>query len=410
MTGPLEFVGPGGMRILACEDHTNPVTALSLCFVGGVPWEHPGEQGLTNLVQRLLVKGTTHRTREEIADGLEFLGAAFTPFAYKDLFGANLSLLTRNFTRGLEILADCLRNPVFEPIELVKEKRMVELELERLKDDSLRLGGERVESLLFQGHPYRYLVLGQPQTVEALGVARLRQWHAETTDPGRLAVAVVGDMRPKDMADAVTRALDGWKPAEFTPPEWPAWEPPVSPLRQDVNRDKHQAVVVVAQAGPSFLSPDYLPFQLLNTVLAGLSGRLFAELRDRRGLGYLVNSQLERRVHYSCLKAYLGTHPDRLEEGLDAIRHEFSRLTREPVSQEELYRAKRYVLGLYEIRMQKKSYQAYQLAYHLSVGSDLEQFERFPERVRSVTAEQMLEVARRYLNSAATACVRILPG
>lgn len=405
----LTFEGPSGLRVIARANHANPITAVSACFLGGLPWESEAEQGITNLTQRLLLRGTASRHREEIADQLEFLGAAFSPFAYKDLFGASLSLLSRNFGRGLEILADCLRRPAFDSLELDKEKRLVHLELDRLRDDSLRYGGEMVERLLYDGHPYRHLVQGTPETVHVLSPEALRSWHARTFSPSRLVIAVVGDLRPEDVQDEVTRAFGQWDQTPFEPPEWPCWTPPQTLRREDLARDKRQAVVVVAQAGPSFLSDDYVAFQLLNTVLSGMSGRLFTELRDRRGLGYLVNSQLERRVQHSCLKAYLGTHASKLEEGLEAIRAELDRLRHEPVAQEELYRAKRYLLGLFEIKMQRKSYEAYQLAYHLSVGSDLLRFDTFPDAVRAVTTERLMEVAQRYLDPDGLACVTILP-
>ncbi|MGE0488471.1 MAG: M16 family metallopeptidase [Vulcanimicrobiota bacterium] len=399
--------GPGGSRLVIQEDHSHPLVTVTAACRGGQRWECAQDQGLTSLTQRLLIKGTRQRSRDQLADDLEFLGAPFLPYCGKDTYGATLAVLSRHFRAGLSIMAECLGAPAFAPEEVEKEKSLLELERRRLADDSLKFALEEAERLLYGQHPYSLSILGTGQSLAAITSQQLSEWHRRLFDCSRLTLAVVGDISPEAVKAQVDELFrwDGGGPAG---PESGPCEPPEQDRELLVWRERKQATLVLALLGPCFAASDFAAFQVLQMVLAGMGGRLFAELRDRRGLGYLVNSTLERRLDGSCFKAYVATSESRAQEALEAMRHEIARLASEPVGLEELYRAKRYMLGLHEINLQKKAYLAHQLATYEALGLGYRAFEQFPEQVRAVTVEQVQQVAAVYLDRPA-ALVRVLP-
>ncbi|MCA9794988.1 MAG: insulinase family protein [Candidatus Eremiobacteraeota bacterium] len=399
--------GPGGSRLVIQEDHSHPLVTVTAAYQGGQRWECAQDQGMTSLTQRLLIKGTSRRSRDQLADDLEFLGAPFLPYCGKDTYGATLAVLSRHFRAGLAIMAECLGEPAFAQEEVEKEKSLLELERRRLADDSLKFALEEVEKLLYDGHPYSLSSLGTLESLAAVSTGQLAGWHRRLFDRSRLTLAVVKDISP----EAVKAQVDELFTWDGSPPPGLAassCHPPDRDREQVVCRERKQATLALALLGPRFTAPDYAAFQVVQMVLAGMGGRLFAELRDRRGLGYLVNSSLERRLDGSCFKAYVGTSEARAEEALEAMRAEIGRLAAEPVGLEELYRAKRYMLGLHEINLQKKAYLAHQLATYEALGLGYQAFERFPEQVRAVTIEQVQQVAAQYLCRPG-ALVRVLP-
>lgn len=403
------FVGPGGLRIVVAENHATPITAVAVYCLGGVRNERRDLSGITHLAQRMLLKGTRVRSAEELAEGFEFLGARYAPFTSKDLVGATLSVLSRNLARALDLLAECLLQPFFLPEELERERRLVLTEIQRRQDDGFACAMDLSEAALYRKHPYRLPVAGSQTSVRRLDRERLIRWHGRLYSPDRMVVAVVGDLRATHMRDLVLEAfasLDRPRPAlREAEPE----EPPTAPRQRTRRRARQHVALALSFMGPHFPSSDFLAMDVLSQVLAGMSGRLFTELRDRRGLGYAVGAGLEPRRDRSHFGVHLGTSLENRQVALEALLGELRRVREELVPRQELARVRRHLLGLFSISLQRKAVQAARLAFFELMGAGHGFLQGYPEAVRRITPEAMLEAARRHLHLEGYACGQVLP-
>lgn len=405
---PLCWVGPGGLRLILREDHASPVTAITASFLGGTRFETPSRQGLSYFTQRLSARGTLSRSSEEVAEAFEFVGAAFSPFAAKDLFGASLTLLSRHFETGLRLLVECLRWPAFEPDELERERRNLLLELSRRPEDTLAWSMELAEALLYRRHPYRFPVRGGRSSAERWTRADLVAWHRRTFTPDRLVISVVGDQRPERVRQLVDEVFAGFEPSGWCPSSGVLEAPPLTRRVRTERREKRQAAVVLAFLAPRFGTEEADAFEVLHHILAGMGSRLFVELRDRQGLGYVVNCNLDARFDSGCFKVYALVPSAQASRARQALLEQLERLRHEPVSSAELLRAKKYMLGLFEISQQRKSTQAFRLAMCELLGAGFAAVEDYPRRIRSVTAERVMLVAQRYLDTQNYCCAQVL--
>lgn len=406
---PRLFHGPGGLRIVVAENHSSPITSVAVYCLGGARNERASRQGITHFAQRMLLKGTSQRNAEQLADELEFLGARFAPFTSKDMVGASLSILSRNFGQGLERMAECLLDPIFHPDEVEKERRLVLAEIRRRHDDSFAYAMELSERALFGRHPYAFSVGGTEATVNRLGAEELARWHSRLYSPERMVVAVVGDLRATEMRDRIAEAFAALDRPRQALPEPTVEAPPSAPRLRSRRREKKHVALALSFMAPAFPSEDFFAFDVLNQVLSGMGGRLFVELRDRRGLGYTVGSTVEPRKDIGHFCTYIGTSREQRKEALAGILDELRRVREELVPQDEVSRTRKYLLGLFEIALQRKSVQAGRLAFYELLGGGFGVLGRYPQLIRSVTPEAMLEAARRHLDPEAYTCGQVVP-
>jgi predicted Zn-dependent peptidase len=168
--------------------------------------------------------------------------------------------------------------------------------------------------------------------------------------------------------------------------------------RRVVERPVQQAQVLVAYLGPPLTAPDYPAVRVLGTVLGGgMSGRLFTELRDRRGLAYSVGTLGTFRTGPSFLVTYLGTAPPNAEAAEAGVLAEIDRIRGEQVSEPELARAKAYLLGNLAMDRRTNARLAWYMAFFEVTGAGWDFPERYARAVEAVTAADLAGAAQRYL-------------
>jgi zinc protease len=208
-------------------------------------------------------------------------------------------------------------------------------------------------------------------------------------------IAIVGDGNPDELAALATRAFGELHqlPSEDVPP--PVWPTRITTAVED--RDRAQTAMTLLFRGPSRTDPDRYAAAMIASVASGLGGRFFDELRDKRSLCYTVNAFAADRRMAGMFGSYIATSPEQEAAARDGLLAEFRRLREEPVSAEELDRAKTYALGTHAIRQQSGGAVLADMvdAYLFGVLSDLADYDA---RVRAVTPDAMLRLADHYFD------------
>jgi zinc protease len=406
---PVKIVSPRGMTLITRENHATPIVSFCVYFPGGMLHEDKSNQGITHLMQRLLIKGARDRTSEEIAGELEFLGAYLSPFTRKEALGVSMSAVSKHFLRCLQIFADCMLEPRFDEEELEKEKKNIVIEIEKRKDDILNYCLELCEEGLFGDNPYGFSIIGRKESVERITRDDVMQWHRNFYTPERMVFALVGDIRTRVMQE---KTLEAFRDFEHHPSMAPPpfhMTPVMKRTTVQEEREKKQVAISLGFLAPPLNSKEYFAFKVLDYLLSGMGSRLFINLRDKEGLAYMVSSSYTPRREFGFFKTYMQTGPDKKDRAIEGLVRELEHLKEEEPGKEEIDRTKHYMLGLNEISMQKKWAQASKLAFFELMGMGFDFIDRYPAMIKRVPPKEVARVARKYLDTENVTCSMIAP-
>ncbi|HSJ07103.1 MAG TPA: pitrilysin family protein [Longimicrobiales bacterium] len=386
----------GDARIVVKPRATAPLVSIALYCRGGVLAEGDGTAGLTRLTTRTSVKGTRKRSGPQLAEESEALGGTIGTAVGADLLDWSINIPGRHFERGLDLLLDAALEPAFQKDEAERERKIALSDLERMRDDMYAYPVRMALATGFPGHPYGFSPDLLERSFRALDVGSLTGWHRDRVLRGGPHVLAVGDIADPDVAAAAIAArLDGiLEQPSGASPDPAVW---VGGGAVAEERDKAQTSIVLAFPAPPRNHPDLYPLQLLSAAIAGLGGRLFEELRSRRSLAYAVSAAPVPRWLGGAFIAYIGTSPEREDEARSAMLAELSRTTTEPLEPDELARARRYMIGSWQIRQQTHARQLADLAYALLVGDGLRELREYETRMNAITAEDVRAAAERWL-------------
>jgi zinc protease len=404
-----KFLLDNGMTLLVRENHAIPLVAMQAVFLGGLWVEDEAHNGVMNFVAEMVTKGTVNRRARILAEDIESMAADLSGFAGRSSFGVAAEVLRRDLGQGLELLADILRESTFEPDELEKKRADLLAALKHEDDDLFKVAFTLCAQRLFPDHPYGLRGLGTPESVTQLTRDDLLHWYRRFTIPNNLVLALVGDVEADSIHRAVNRLFGSWQPAPLDLPSQGR------SIRSVVNgpmlcqRNKEQTHIIVGMRGTSIHHPDRYALRVLESILANQGGRLFVELREKQSLAYTVTARSLEGLDPFMFFVYLATSPEKTEVALEGIREELLRVREHGATNQEVERAKRYLVGSYEIEFQKNSALAAMLAFDERYGLGYHEVESYAQHIMAVTPEMVQHVARTYLTVDQAAVVIVGP-
>ncbi len=385
-----------GVPILVRRKSGGRLLHLAVHARGGAPAEGEELAGMTALLVRTALKGTVRRTAAQVAEDAELLGGGIAPLAGADSFGWTTSVPISHAEAAIELLADVVLTATFPDEGLETERAVALADLAQLRDDMYRFPMRLLVQAAFAGHPYGVPVSGTDASLGGIDVDGLRRWHGAWALGGELVIAAVGDMDQGELAAAIARCFAQLRHDErpaLPPPSWPA-----SPVSVSASRGKAQTALALAFPGPAHRDSDRFATRLIAGVASGLGGRFFEELRDRQALAYTVTAApLERRLA-GAFVAYIATSPEKEDAARRGLLEQFARLRDQPVSSDELDRARAYALGTHAIRQQSSAALLGEMIDAWLLGEGLHQLAEYEARLRAVTPSHMQDAARRYFD------------
>jgi zinc protease len=395
---PQEFKLAGGGRLIVKADHSLPLVAVRAAFLGGLLYEDDHNNGLNNLMAEVWDRGTTRLSADELAQAVEDMAASITSFSGRNSFGLEGQFLSQYLEPGLDLLLEVLTKPAFDPQEVEKARPNILANIKRQQDQLTSRTFRLFSKTLFQGHPYSRDMLGTPETVGKITAEDIRAYYQKWAVPGNLVITVVGDVDPERIKNRLNELLAGWS-GQPSPPPVLAPLAPWKGLRLEVDRvDKAQAHLVLGFPAPGLSSDDRYAMEVLDAILSGMGGRLFTELRDKQSLGYSVSSFYMPGVDLGSFGFYIGFDPSKLAQARAGFDKIIEDLRTRPVTDQELADAKEYLLGQYEIGLQTYDAQATELTFNVLYGLGLDYGRRYEDGLTRVTAGEVQEAARKYLN------------
>ncbi|MDH5298723.1 MAG: insulinase family protein, partial [Desulfobulbaceae bacterium] len=394
------FVLPNGIKLVVRENPEVPTVAIRVVFPGGLRGETVATNGDFAFVSELLSKGTAKMSARDVAVAVADMAGELSGFNGKNTFGVKADFLARFLEPGMALVRDVIRTPAFDPAEAEKVRPELLAQLKQQEDSLPSLAFREFNRVLFQGHPYGLNTVGSEEVLAHVSAAQLKELYEQNARPDRMVIAVVGDVKAEQVRKVVGDLFGDWRTGggtrtgveEILPPE-----PPASPEIRTIERDKEQVHLIVGFLGTSLTAVDRYPLEILDTALSGQSGRLFTELRDKQSLAYSLSSFSLLGLDTGSFGIYIGTSPDKKSEAVKAVWQELYRVREDLLSEAELRKAKNVVIGHYELGLQTHSAQALEAALDESYGLGLDFGNRYVKAIEQVTAEEVREIARKYI-------------
>jgi zinc protease len=261
---------------------------------------------------------------------------------------------------------------------------------------------------LFGDHPYSMRYSGEMDTVARLKRDDLINFYHAYCVPNNMVISVSGDIDPKDVSQK-TSSLFKDLPRRALP-ERPAVVNPPDKISKGVFKvDKEQALLMVGFRTVGVNDPDRYTLDMLETLLSGMSGRLFASIRDKSGLSYALGCAQKLGLNTGMMVFYVATTKDNLASSRDKLFAEIKLVRDSLVTDEELNFAKAEAINNYKLRMQTNSVHAFQGALDELYGLGYDNLYKYEERIRLVTKEDIKKAADKYFNLSAYSEVVIEP-
>ncbi len=404
-----KFVLPNGLRLLLKEDHRLPFVQFRTVFQGGVQAENSTQNGLTALLAKLFLKGTTTRSAEQLVTEIESLGGSLDTYGGNNSFGITAEVLSDDFAHGLELVADVLLRPQFASSALDREKLVQLAAIKAQKDQLLQSASRLMRLNLFGTQGYGLDVNGTEESVAGLQIPDLQRFYDRWASPHNGVLAIYGDIQIDVVKEAVEKQFLHWHADPPVPPIQTPPPPLVSRRHICETREKKQAVVVIGFPGVTLHHPDRYPLELLQEALSDLGSRLFKRIREDLGLAYYVGAQNFLGTQPGYFAFYAGTAPDKVEQVVLELLEEAHSLCREGLTEAELKRAKAKQIGQRKIARQDLGGYAMTTALDELYGLGFANCDSEDAHYESVTLVQTRTVAQRYLNPEACVVAVVKP-
>ena len=390
-----------GMVLLLSERHTIPSVTINMLIKAGQVSEPSDKAGLAHITAGLLTEGTKKRSSSQIAEEIEFVGGGIGASGGDDSASVNLTILKKDLDLGLDILSDILLNPVFSEEEIIRKVRETKASIEKEKENPSAVAGKEFAKTVFGDHPYGRPTEGLPETLDRIVRDDIVKFHAAHYIPNNTIMAVVGDVTEKEIVSKLNRYLKDWKKREVVNPVFP----PVKPLSQKIVKpiDKKitQANIVLGHIGIERENPDYYAAYVMNYILGGggFTSRLMDNIRDNKGLAYDVHSYFAPMKHSGYFNVGVQTKNESAKVAIEEVLKEMERIRSVSVTDKELEDAKAYLTGSFPLKLDTNKKIAGMLTAIEFFNLGLDYPDRYPKMINSLTKDDILKVARRYLNT-----------
>lgn len=390
-----EFELKNKIKAVYKQNKNTPRVGLSFNFSINEAENLPG---VYCLMSRLLLQGTKNRTSEQLAKELDENAIEFCCDMKQDYLRFRFVCLNEDFERATELMADVIKNSTFEEFDKEKAKMQGEIvaELDSAKTKAL----DNYYKNLFEGHFYGNTYTRMLEKIDNITKEDVQNAYNKIVETSKKVLSFVGDI-DYDRVDALlNQHLSNIENSNQTVKNIQTPTLEKNKTVEIIKNDAQQAQIIQGWILPTFNSADYPAIILLNVILgsAGLSSRLFLELREKKGLAYTVRSSYETYQTCASFSIYIGTEPKNIQTSIEGFNLEIKKLKEILVGEEELENAKNNLIGKQQFVTETNAQQANQLTYYGIMGLGFDFQDKIIENIKKVTSEQIQDCANKYFN------------
>jgi predicted Zn-dependent peptidase len=335
-----------GLRLITTCMPNVCSASVAFFFATGSRYEQQEVLGISHFIEHMLFKGSkSYPSAKLISEAIEGVGGSFNGCTCKEMTSYTARVPSEYVSVVMKVLADMVRYPLFDPADIEKERAVIIEELSATQDDPQEWVGLLIDETMWPGLPLGRDDAGSIDSVMQLQRQQMLDYLDAYYRPNSLVVSIAGNIDQQQIIHLTEELFHDWQagPVQSCVESFPIRD--VAAVRM-VKKDTEQANICLATLGVSYISADYYPFLIINSLLGdGMSSRLFQSIREEQGLAYDIGTYLNSYYETGSLVVSAGVDPAHTKEAVSAIVSELTRLCNEPVPNDELERIKAYVRG-----------------------------------------------------------------
>jgi len=397
---PAEKTLANGLRVIVIQKKGVPLVAARLLIKNGGEADPTNLPGLADFTASLLTKGTTTKSAEEIARGIEALGATLDTGAAWDESSADVSVMSSKLPQALGFLADVVRHPTFKQEEIDRLRQQNVDALSVAMKQPGRLASFVMTHAIFGATPYGHYLGGTPESIKRIKRDDVIAFHRNYYRPDNAILVLGGDIAPAQAFAAAQELFGGWKALAGSHPaplaltkEFPSPHVIVVDMPS-----AGQAAVVAGRPGLRRADPAYHLSLVTNSILGGgYSSRLNEEIRIKRGLSYGAGSSFDLRRDVGPFTATVQTKNESAGEVAGLVVDELNKLGTTPVADDELGPRKAVLIGGFGRQLETNSGLVGRIGTLALYGLSLDEINRYISGVQAITAADIQKFAAAHL-------------
>lgn len=398
-----------GIKVVLVPDNSNPVISFRIASLGGKRFETEQTEGIMNFIARMLTKGAGNMTEFDIARRVDDMGGSLEGFSGFDSFGLYGTFFSRYADQALELLSQLYTDPTFPQDKLDRERELIINDIKTEPDEPTKYAVNILYGTVFPTFPYGFDKLGTLATVSGFNADELRQTYRRFAVSSNTVITAVGYMDPQKLFDRINEHFGKLPKKPLEMPQVPAQDRLEKLTEKIIHMPRAKAHLAIGFNATTFSEPDRYPLDVLSNLLAGQGGRLFRELRDKESLAYTVTAFFRPGVAPGLFGFYMACDAPKADRAFQGLVDEIERVQKAKVSDAEVKKAISNLVGNHLINLQSSSERAENIGLNTLYGLGYDYDSVYLQKVKEVTVDDVLRVARKYLDLKHCAVVKILP-
>lgn len=382
-----------GLRMVHLPSES-PVAYCGFTVNAGARDENPEEHGLAHFVEHILFKGTEKHRANYILNRMEQVGGELNAYTTKEETFVYSIFMREHFLRAFDLLVDLVFHSIFPEAQIEKERDVILDEISSYEDSPSELIFDDFENLLFKGHALGHNILGDEASLEQLGPESGRSFMRRFYTPDNMVFFSMGNVPLGRIVQWAERLMCDIPSQPHQLNRQRPERVPSSLL--SLQRDTHQAHVMIGNRAYSMYDDKRIALFLLNNILGGpgMNNRLNLSLREHNGLVYNVESNITAYTDTGLFSVYFGTDPKNRKRAMKLVHRELEKFRTAPLSERQLASAKKQALGQLGISADNRE------GLFLNLGKSFLHYNRFDSmeevfrQIERITAEEIHTVAR----------------
>ncbi|SLN48367.1 Protease 3 precursor [Roseovarius gaetbuli] len=390
---------PNGFRIVTEHMPGLQSAAIGVWVLAGARNERAEQNGIAHFLEHMAFKGTKRRSALEIAEAIEDVGGYINAYTSREVTAYYVRVLKEDVPLGLDVVADILRNPVFDTREIEVERGVILQEIGQAADTPDDIIFDWLQEEAYPDHPLGRTILGAEERVRGFARPDLEGFVDQYYRPGQMILSAAGAVDHDELVRMATDMFGDMIPSSVI-------EPPLARFQGGEARhikDLEQAHFALAFESPNYADPDIYTTQIYASALGGsMSSRLFQEIREKRGLCYTIYAQAGAYADTGMMTIYAGTSADQLGD-LAGITIDEMKRAADDMSAAEVERARAQMKAGLLMGLESPSNRAERLARMLQIWGRVPELAEVVGRIDAVTLEDVRRIAEATVERAPSA-------
>lgn len=394
-----EIVSPKGVKAWLVEDSSVPLVSMRFSFKGGTAQDLPGKEGLANLMTGLFDEGAGDLNSDAFQERMDNLGGEMSFTASQDAVSGGVRMLAENRPAVTDLVALAVNRPRFDQDAVDRIRQQVVAGIEATQKNPSTIASRRFAEVLYGNHPYARPDEGTVKSLGQLTRDDLVGFHRKNFARDNLLVGIVGAINAKDAGEMLDKVF-GDLPANAELLPIPAAKLGLG-TTTSLTFDLPQTSLSFVYPAVPRNDPEFFAAFLMNHILGGgFTSRLYAEVREKRGLAYSVSSSLVLPDHVSALMISTATRPAKAQDSLKIIREQVAAMANDGPTADELVAAKNFLIGSYAVNnLNSSSAIAETLVGLQDAGLPRDYISKRAALIDAVTLDQVKAIARKLLSA-----------